>query len=163
MGDSESVNASKPKGGRGKKAPYTAKLMRVPVPIANQVNRLIERYLGYLSSGGQAAEPPLLLGSVKLINSLNKSVNTLIKGVNNLSDKDVNELNSKQTDKEIKTVNGLETKPVNDLADSNRERIEELVKKWELKAAETSSSSPRWYFARKMLAELQEVLAEGNR
>ena len=49
LGDSESINGSKPKGGRGKKAPYTAKLMRVPVPIANQVNRLIERYLGYIS------------------------------------------------------------------------------------------------------------------
>ena len=49
LGDSEFVDGSKPKGGRGKKAPYTAKLMRVPVPIANQVNQLIERYLGYLS------------------------------------------------------------------------------------------------------------------
>ena len=49
LGDSESVNGSQPKGGRGKKAPLTAKLMRVPVPITNQVNQLIERYLGYIS------------------------------------------------------------------------------------------------------------------
>ncbi len=149
LGDSESANGSKPKGGRGKKAPYTAKLMRVPVPIANQVNQLIERYLGYISSGGNAAEPPLLLGEVKLIN--------------NLGDKNVNKLAVKQSEKVEKIVNSLESKPVNVLPDSNRERISELVHKWELKAAETSSSSPRWYFARKILAELQEVLAEGNR
>ena len=149
LGDSESLHGSKPKGGRGKKAPYTAKLMRVPVPIANQVNRLIERYLGYISSGGQAAEPPLLLGELKLINSL--------------EDKSVNELSVSQIQQADKIVNSLKDKPVNDLAHSNRERISELVHKWELKAAETSSSSPRWYFARKILAELQEVLAEGNR
>ncbi len=140
---------TKPKGGRGKKAPYSTKLMRVPVPIANQVYRLIERYLGYLSSGGQAAEPPLLLGGVKL--------------VNNLRDKGVNELSVTHTQQAEKNVNSLENKPVNDLADLNRERIEKLVHKWEFKAAETSSSSPRWYFARKMLVELQEVLVEGNR
>ena len=80
-----------------------------------------------------------------------------------MSLKDVNELNVNQTQQTKKTVNSLDNKPVNDLADSNRERISELVKKWELKAAETSSSSPRWYFAPKMLAELQEVLVEGNR
>ncbi len=149
LGDSESANGSKPKGVRGKKAPLTAKLMRVPVPIANQVNQLIERYLGYLSSGSFSAEPPLLLGELKLIDSL--------------SYKDVNELNVTQTQHADKDVNSLEIKLVNVLSDSNRERISELVNKWELKAAETSSSSPRWYFARKILAELQEVLAEGNR
>ena len=76
LGDSESVNGSKPKGVRGKKAPLTAKLMRVPLPLANQVNQLIESYLGYLCTGGNVAEPPLLLGELKLINSLNKSVNS---------------------------------------------------------------------------------------
>ncbi len=103
LGDSESLHGSKPKGGRGKKAPYTAKLMRVPVPIANQLNRLIERYLGYLSAGGQAAKPPLLLGELKLINSL--------------GNKGVNQLNVNQTEKAGKTVNSLESKPVNDLPD----------------------------------------------
>ncbi|MGK7914589.1 MAG: hypothetical protein AB4038_03460, partial [Prochloraceae cyanobacterium] len=111
LGDSESLHGSKPKGGRGKKAPYTAKLMRVPVPIANQVNQLIDRYFGYLSSGGLAAEPPLLLGEAKLINSL--------------GDKSVTKLAVKQSEKVEKIVNSLESKPVNDLADSNRERISE--------------------------------------
>ncbi len=156
LGDSESINGSKPKGGRGKKAPYTAKLMRVPVPIASQVNQLIERYLGYLGTGGNVAEPPLLLGQLKLINSLNKDVN-------DLSNKGVNEFIGNQTEKKLQPVNGLEDKPVNDLSGLNRERIEELVKKWELKAAEKNSTSPRWYFAKKILVELQEVLAEGNR
>ena len=166
LGDSESLNnyaGSKLKGGRGKKAPYTATLMRVPVPLANQVNRLIERYLGYISLGGNPAEPVSLLGPNKLINSLSKSVNTLVKEVNNLSNKDVNELIENKIDKVCKAVNGLEIKPVNNLTDANTERIQEVVKKWELKAAEVNSGSPRWHFARKMLAELQEVLLEGNR
>ncbi len=166
LGDSESLNnyaGSKLKGGRGKKAPYTATLMRVPVPLANQVNRLIERYLGYISLGGNPAEPASLLGEAKLINSLSKSVNMLVKGVNNLNNKDVNELSINERSKASKVVNDLKSKPVNDLANSNRERIEEVVKKWQLKMAEVNSSSPRWHFARKMLAELEEVLLEGNK
>ena len=34
----------KPKGGRGKKAPYDTKLARIPVPLAEQINQLVERY-----------------------------------------------------------------------------------------------------------------------
>ena len=105
--------------------------------------------MAILARRGNAAEPASLLGAIKLIN--------------NLGGKSVNELGVNQTEKAEKAINSLGKKPVNDLADPNRERIEKLVHKWELKAAETSSSSPRWYFARKILAELQEVLAEGNR
>ena len=105
--------------------------------------------MAILARRGNAAEPASLLGEIKLINSL--------------SDKGINELNVTQTKQTNKNVNSLEDKPVNDLADLNREWLDSLVNKWELKAAETSSSSPRWYLARKMLAELQEVLVEGNR
>ncbi len=105
--------------------------------------------MAILARRGKAAEPASLLGENKLINSL--------------SNKDVNELSVTLAQQAGKNVNNLENKPVNDLADSNREQIEKLIHKWELKAAETSSSEPRWYFARKMLAELQEVLAGGNR
>jgi hypothetical protein len=34
----------KPKGGRGKKAPYETIQMRVPLPLKDDVNRLISRY-----------------------------------------------------------------------------------------------------------------------
>jgi hypothetical protein len=34
----------KPKGGRGKKAPYEAQMMRVPVPIKPAIQRLIDDY-----------------------------------------------------------------------------------------------------------------------
>ncbi len=158
LGDSESINkyaGSKLKGGRGKKAPYTAKLMRVPVPLANQVNSLVERYLGYISLGGNPAEPESLLGEVKHINSLTKPVNKL--------NKDVNMFNITQTEKGDKVVNNLENQSVNDLADSKTEQILEVIKKWELKLAQVSSSSPRWHFARKMLTQLQEVLLEENK
>lgn len=48
----------KPKGGRGKKAPYETKQMRVPQPIATQVEALCSRYQEFLAGGGDPAEPP---------------------------------------------------------------------------------------------------------
>ena len=53
---------TKPKGGQGKKAPYQTKLMRVPVPMKTQVGQLVDRYQSYLASGGDALNPPMLLG-----------------------------------------------------------------------------------------------------
>ena len=55
----------KPKGGRGQRARYQTKLMRVPVPLEQQVNELVERYQTYLASGDEldAGSPPNLLDS----------------------------------------------------------------------------------------------------
>lgn len=54
----------KPKGGRGHAAPYDTKLMRIPIPLADQVQQLIERYQDYLSAGGEAFAPPPLLDAI---------------------------------------------------------------------------------------------------
>ena len=51
-----------PKGGRGKKAPYSTKLMRVPVPMKAQVLQLVDRYQSYLDSGGDALNSPGAVG-----------------------------------------------------------------------------------------------------
>lgn len=48
----------KPKGGRGKAAPYTTKQVRVPEPIISQVDQLINLYQDYLENGGDALSPP---------------------------------------------------------------------------------------------------------
>lgn len=48
----------KPKGGRGKIAPYKTRQVRVPEPMINQVDELIETYQSYVVSGGDAANPP---------------------------------------------------------------------------------------------------------
>ena len=53
--------AGKPKGGRGKKAPYATKLMRVPEPIAAQVDALGLRYQEFIAGGGDSANPPFFL------------------------------------------------------------------------------------------------------
>lgn len=53
----------KPKGGRGKKAPYQTKLMRVPVPVELQVMQLSERYREFIEAGGNPEEPPSMLES----------------------------------------------------------------------------------------------------
>jgi hypothetical protein len=38
------LDMSKPTGGRGNKAPYETRVLRVPVPILDSVNALIEHY-----------------------------------------------------------------------------------------------------------------------
>jgi hypothetical protein len=60
----------KPKGGRGKKAPYDTKLARIPVPLTEQVNQLVERYQEYVAGDGQPLSPPILLDQ-KPVNNLN--------------------------------------------------------------------------------------------
>lgn len=51
----------KPKGGRGYKAPYETKQVRIPQPIDSQVSELVERYQDYLATGGSPDNPPQLL------------------------------------------------------------------------------------------------------
>lgn len=51
----------KPKGGRGYKAPYTTKQVRIPEPISKQVDQLVERYQDYLATGSSPDSPPQLL------------------------------------------------------------------------------------------------------
>lgn len=60
----------KPIGGRGKIAPYHTKLVRIPVPVASQVNHLVERYQDYIAEGGEALFPPPLL-DFKPVNEIN--------------------------------------------------------------------------------------------
>ncbi|MEA5619738.1 hypothetical protein VB711_18095 [Cronbergia sp. UHCC 0137] len=60
---------AKPKGGRGKSAPYTTRQVRVPEPIISQVDKLIELYHEYLEAGGDASNPPDLL-MAKPVNKL---------------------------------------------------------------------------------------------
>ncbi len=38
------MNGFKPVGGRGRKAPYNTRIMRVPEPIADKVQTLIDEY-----------------------------------------------------------------------------------------------------------------------
>ena len=61
----------KPKGGRGHAAPYDTKLMRVPVPLADQVQQLIERYQDFIAGGGEAYAPPPLLDAIASDNPVN--------------------------------------------------------------------------------------------
>lgn len=53
--------ADKPKGGRGLKAPYETKQMRVPEPLVAQVEMLCDRYREFLAVGGDPTDPPLYL------------------------------------------------------------------------------------------------------
>jgi hypothetical protein len=74
---------SKPKGGRGKNAPYKTKHIRVPEPIAPQVDTLIEIYQSYIESGKDASNPPDFLASYKPVNNFSE---TDIKAVNKFAE-----------------------------------------------------------------------------
>lgn len=75
----------KPKGGRGKTAPYQTRQVRVPEPIISQVDKLIEKYQEYIAAGGSPAEPPefmnanskpvdKFIGSIEIINILREAL-----------------------------------------------------------------------------------------
>jgi len=69
------------KGGRGHKAPYETKLIRVPVPIAEQVQELGKRYQEFLAQGGEPSSPPQFQEVVinhKPVDNLNKAVDKFI-------------------------------------------------------------------------------------
>jgi len=68
---------SKPRGGRGKLAPYQTKLVRIPIPLAFQVNQLVERYQDYIADGGESASPPQLLDT-KPVNKINPSPDKVV-------------------------------------------------------------------------------------
>lgn len=65
---------TKPKGGRGYKAPYQTHQVRVPDPIATQVHSLIERYQDYIADGGNPNSPPQLLDVHKPIDDLSNKL-----------------------------------------------------------------------------------------
>lgn len=71
----------KPKGGRGYKAPYETKQVRIPQPVESQISELVERYQDYLATGGSASNPPQLLDLDRSddVESLKSEVQTLQK------------------------------------------------------------------------------------
>lgn len=113
----------KPKGGRGKAAPYDTKLMRVPVGLEDQVQELIERYRLWVSNGNTIIgtdNPPRLLDAAtpdKPVNNLLPEIEQVrsrsqLEQVEQQADKPVNEFNGEQVtddsqvDKPINEFNG---------------------------------------------------------
>lgn len=94
----------KPKGGRGHAAPYDTKLMRVPVPLAYQVEQLVERYRDFIASGGEAYAPPPLLDAIaadKLVNEIDEELQQRcmqLEGRLSNQEIEINELHEKNGD-----------------------------------------------------------------
>jgi len=73
---------NKPKGGRGQKAPYETKLMRVPVPLEDQINKLAEMYRNHLEANPEAdpnKTPNFMRQNHKKLNGLIKELEIIIK------------------------------------------------------------------------------------
>lgn len=66
----------KPKGGRGKTAPYETKQMRIPIALEPQIQELIARYREWISQSGPSVvgmnNPPRLLD--KPVDNFNDAV-----------------------------------------------------------------------------------------
>jgi hypothetical protein len=107
-------NMSVPKGGRGKKAPYETQQMRVPVPIKNDVNKLIAGYRG-LTSQQQVI-------SVSDLESLKNEIQNLNTALINAK-QEIEKLNTgflRETNKSINLNIDLEKEAIN-LNTSNSE------------------------------------------
>lgn len=115
----------KPKGGRGNTVPYETKLVRIPVPLVDQVSQLVERYQEFLAEGGDPRNPPPLLDSLPF----DKPVNKLIKSVNQFSSQYREEAVQKP-DPPVQLID-LPDKPVNNFAakDKSFNRLSELEDK----------------------------------
>lgn len=72
---------TKPKGGRGKTAPYTTRQVRAPEPIISQIDRVIERYQEYISNGGDPENPPDLT-DIKPVDKFSKGEDKLVNRFN---------------------------------------------------------------------------------
>lgn len=75
---------SVPKGGRGKKAPYQTQQMRVPLPIKDDVNKLIAAYRGLIEK-----HQVINTNDLKTLKNENQNLNTALISAN----KEIEKLN----------------------------------------------------------------------
>ncbi|MEL4897513.1 hypothetical protein [Crocosphaera sp. Alani8] len=64
----------KPVGGRGQKAPYKTRVMRVPEPIAEQVQALIDEYRLSIMSDKVEDKDSFIIIKISQLNSLFSSI-----------------------------------------------------------------------------------------
>jgi hypothetical protein len=103
---------SLPKGGRGKKAPYKTQQMRVPLPIKDDVNKLIAAYRGLIekhqvinTNDLESLKNEILNLNTALINA-NQEIEKLNTSLLNTSlSKEKNEPLNLNTDLEKETIN----------------------------------------------------------
>lgn len=118
----------KPKGGRGHAAPYDTKLMRVPVPLADQVQQLVERYQDFIAAGGEAYAPPPLLDAIAADNPVN-NFDELNQQFNELNLEWVNLKNDFWLEKKSNEALRREIKKIQSKHDNQEIEINELHQK----------------------------------
>jgi FtsZ-binding cell division protein ZapB len=101
------------KGGRGHTAPYQTCMVRVPVPVKNQVEELTEKYREFINEGGETLNPPQFSKAVYEISKLKLQIEEL--------DAEVNSLHARNGDLNLEVqelqfqLNQLTNKPVDKL------------------------------------------------
>jgi len=108
---------SLPKGGRGKKAPYETQQMRVPLPIKDDVNKLIAAYRGLTLEQQLISSNDLesLKNEIQNLNTALINANEEIEKLNTNLSKQNNEEKNLSTSLEESLTN-LNTSNKNDLA-----------------------------------------------
>lgn len=88
---------SKPVGGRGKQAPYATTHLRVPVPIKDKLEAIIENYRNSVVDGVES-EPSTILPleqakelAVKLLRSKAAKISTVSKLLTGIYGEEINE------------------------------------------------------------------------
>jgi chromosome segregation ATPase len=110
---------SVPKGGRGKKAPYETQQMRVPLPIKDDVNKLIAAYRGLTLQQQIISINDLtsLKNEIQNLNTALMNANKEIEKLNTaleITNQETNNLNTALDNPEIEKVStGLEENAIN--------------------------------------------------
>lgn len=95
---------TKPKGGRGRKAPYETQQMRVPLPIKDQVNHLIEEFRSNVLDENKTFTPSHTLISTEALASLWKEIENLKTALQEAKQQILN-LKTGLVEPEVKPVN----------------------------------------------------------
>jgi predicted RNase H-like nuclease (RuvC/YqgF family) len=110
---------SLPKGGRGKKAPYETQQMRVPLPIKDDVNKLIASYRGLIEKHQVINTNDLesLKNEIQNLNTALINANEQLEKLNTtleITNQETNNLNTSLGNQEIEKVStGLEENSIN--------------------------------------------------
>jgi len=157
---------TKPVGGRGKKAPYETIQMRVPVPIKDRVNELINQFRDGALTGAEAdisdstAELENLKQQIQNLNTTleiseteKQNLNTALQDANQR----INNLNTALMSAQSEIQN-LSTSFKANKDSEGKGILADFYRKWKEKSNSMSPTSTRWEWGRKILDDLETVL-----
>lgn len=157
---------TKPKGGRGKKAPYETQQMRVPVPIKEQVNNLITQFRDETLT--ESEDDSILVTSLERsleIEALKDEIQNLKTALKE-SQTERQNLNTalQDTNQQINNLNTAlmsaqsEIQNLSTSFNTKSESLKQFLETWKEKSEKASPTNNRWEWGRRILDDLETVL-----